>query len=418
MKSYIIKMANLERKRQNRTINLIASENYCPKTVRKLVGSVLTNKYAEGQPHNRYYSGCRVVDGIEDSAKLGACCLFGANFANVQPHSGSQANAAAYKALSDYLRSTGEIKGRQKMKILALELKAGGHLTHGSKMSFSSDLYNFSYYTLNDDGLVDIQLIEKQIVMDKPHVLLVGFSAYPHIIDLEAIKYVTDKHQIRLMVDMSHFAGLVAAGLHPNPCQYADIVTSTTHKTLRGPRGAIILTNNKDLAKYVDKAVFPYYQGGPMMNVIAAKCECFRLAMMPKFRLYAAKIVRNTLVFGKTLTDLGATVKSGLVHMCLLDTKTSYGLTGREAQERLEFINITTNRNLLPNDTEKPSVTSGLRIGFAAVTTRGCTKRLAEKIAALVHTALSLSNEDFGKKDITDYLRKEAIKITKKLHRV
>ena len=369
----IFELINEEQKRQNEGIELIASENYASKEVRKACGSILTNKYAEGYPYHRYYGGCEFVDKVEDIAIERAKELFGAKFANVQPHSGSQANAAAYRAL---LPEGG--------KILSLVLNDGGHLTHGSPVSFSSNFYTFVHYPLDKSGHLDYDKIKEIIEVEKPDLLLAGYSAYPYKIDFELLGKIAKNAGILFMVDMAHIAGLVAGGVHQNPVPYADIVTSTTHKTLRGPRGGIILTNNEELAKRVNSAIFPFYQGGPLEHIIAAKAICFKEDLSPEFKKYAQGIIDNTKACRDRLLERGAIVSDTDNHLFLLNVLDTFGITGLDAQKKLEEIKITTNKNMIPGDTLKPNKTSGLRIGFAAVTTRGCTKEDARKVADLI----------------------------------
>lgn len=378
MDKEIFDLIDLEMKRQNEGIELIASENYASKDVRMACGSILTNKYAEGYPNHRYYGGCKYIDEIEQLAINRACELFGAKYANVQPHSGSQANAAAYRAL---LPNGG--------KILSLVLNDGGHLTHGSPVSFSSHLYNFIHYPLDENGHLNYANILAIAKKEKPDIILAGYSAYPYAIDFKRIKEIADEVHCYFMVDMAHIAGLIAANLHQNPIPYADVVTSTTHKTLRGPRGGLILTNNETLIKKINSAVFPYYQGGPLEHIIAGKAICFKEAQSKEFRIYAKNIIENTALCQETLSDLGAITSKTDNHLFLLNTLDSYNLTGLEAQILLESIGITTNKNMIPNDKLTPKETSGLRIGFAAITTRGCSKEDAIKIGELIHKVLS-----------------------------
>ncbi len=377
--------------RQNEGIELIASENYASKDVRKACGSILTNKYAEGYPHKRYYGGCEVVDKIEEIAIERAKKLFNCRFANVQPHSGSQANAAAYRAL---LPDGG--------KILSLTLNDGGHLSHGSPVSFSSHFYNFVFYPLGKDGHLDYSLLLEVAKKEKPDLILAGYSAYPFIIDFKKIKEICDEVNAKFIVDMAHIAGLVASNEHPSPFPYADVVTSTTHKTLRGPRGGLILTNDEELAKRINSAVFPFYQGGPLEHIIAGKVICFKEALDDSFKVYIKHVKDNTLACAKTFIELNDKASLSENHLFLVNTLDSFGLTGLDAQKKLEEIGITTNKNMLPNDTLKPNKTSGLRIGFAAATTRGATKDDAVKIAKLIHAYL--------KNEIT---REEALKEVK-----
>lgn len=366
-----------ETKRQNNGIELIASENYVSKDVLKAMGSILTNKYAEGYPNARYYGGCEIIDKVEQYAIDKACELFNCKYANVQPHSGSQANYAAYRAL---MPDGG--------KVLSLELNDGGHLTHGSPVSFSSHTYKFCFYPLGADGKLDYEAIRKIAKKRKPNVILAGYSAYPYKIDWQKFRDICDEVGAYFMVDMAHIAGLVAAGVYDNPCKYADIVTSTTHKTLRGPRGGLILSNNESLFKKINSAVFPYSQGGPLEHIIAAKGICFDEALKPSFKRYAEHVVENTKACAQMLKTYGATVSETDTHLFLLNTVSSYNLTGLEAQKKLEQIGITTNKNMIPGDRLSPKETSGLRIGFAAVTTRGCTKAQAAHIASIIYMYL------------------------------
>lgn len=375
-----------EEKRQNSGIELIASENYPSMDVMAAQGSILTAKYAEGYPHHRYYGGCENVDAAEELAISRAKRLFHVAYANVQPHSGSQANAAAYHALL----KPGD-------KVLSLFLNDGGHLTHGSPVSFSSHEYSFSFYPLNEEGKVDIGIIERLLDEENPNLLLSGYSAYPYAIDFRAMKEALDRHNekssvhCRFMVDMAHIAGIVAAGLCQNPCDYADLVTSTTHKTLRGPRGGLILSNDLALGKKIDSAVFPYSQGGPLEHVIAAKAVAFGEALHPAFREYIEGVLANTKACRDELERRGAAVSGTENHLFLLNVLSSFGLTGKAAQATLEGVGITTNKNMIHGDTLKPNETSGLRIGFAAATTRGCRKEEAAEIADLIYDALSSS---------------------------
>ena len=377
MDNQIFDLIQEESVRQNEGIELIASENYASTYVREVCGSILTNKYAEGYPNARYYGGCEVVDKVEMLAIERVCKLFNVKYANVQPHSGSQANAAAYHALLP--------KGG---KILSLVLNDGGHLTHGSNVSFSSHFYEFVHYPLNNEGKLDYDKIEEIAVKEQPDLILAGYSAYPYEIDFKRFKEICDKVNCFFMVDMAHIAGLIAAGEHLNPCDYADIVTSTTHKTLRGPRGGLILTNNEKLIKKINSAIFPFYQGGPLEHIIAGKAVCFKEALDDSFKEYAKLVKSNTLTCRNTLLDLGAIVSGTENHLFLLNTLDTYGITGKVAQNKLEEIGITTNKNMIPGDILSPRETSGLRIGFAAVTTRGCTNEDAKIVATLIHKYL------------------------------
>ena len=378
MDNQIQRLIRKETKRQNIGVELIASENYASKDVRKVCSSILTNKYAEGYPGKRYYGGCEFVDKIEQLAIDRACELFGSKFANVQPHSGSQANAAAYRAL---LPEGG--------KIMSLVLNDGGHLTHGSGVNFSSHNYEFVFYPLDKTGHLDYNAIEEMAKKEQPNVLLAGYSAYPYAIDFKRLGEIAHNIGAYFMVDMAHIAGLVAAGVHMSPVPYADIVTSTTHKTLRGPRGGLILTNSEELIKRINSAVFPFYQGGPLEHIIAAKAICFKEALSKEFKEYTRSLVANTKACRDEFARLGDKVSDTDNHLFLLNVLDSFGITGLDAQKKLELINITTNKNMIPNDTLKPNKTSGLRIGFAAVTTRGCTKEDARHIARLIHSFLS-----------------------------
>lgn len=400
MNRFIDKCILEETKRQNNGIELIASENYVSKDVLTVMGSILTNKYAEGYPARRYYGGCQFIDKIEQYAIDQACKLFNCKYANVQPHSGSQANYAAYRAL---MPDGG--------KVLSLELNDGGHLTHGSPVSFSSHTYKFCFYPLGADGKLDYDAIRKIAKKRKPNVILAGYSAYPYKIEWKKFRDICDEVGAYLMVDMAHIAGLVAGGVYENPCDYADIVTSTTHKTLRGPRGGLILSNNESLFKKIDSAVFPYTQGGPLEHVIAAKGVCFAEDSTNSFNRYAQKVIDNTKACAEAFKFWGATVSNTETHLFLLNTVKSYNMTGREAQERLEAIGITTNKNMLPGDTLSSKETSGLRIGLAAITTRGCTKAQAADIALIIHHYLS---NHFTKA----YARKRVVKIARKWKKI
>ncbi len=372
-----------EEKRQNEGIELICSENYPSASVREAAGSIFTAKYAEGYPGHRYYGGCENVDAVENIAIDRLCQLFHVKFANVQPHSGSQANFAAYHAIIN----PGDT-------VLSLELNDGGHLTHGSPVSFSAQMYHFVHYPLGEDGRLDYDVIAKCLDDDNPNLFLAGYSAYPYAIDFKRMREEIDKHNAHssihcyFMVDMAHIAGIIAAGLAQNPCDYADIVTSTTHKTLRGPRGGIILTNDEELAKKINKAIFPYTQGGPLEHIIAAKAVCFGEDLKPEFKTYIQGVLDNTKACDEEFKALGAVCSGTENHLMLLNVMKSYGITGKEAQAKLEAVGITTNKNMLHGDTLKPAETSGLRIGFAAVTTRGCTVAQAKAIAALIDEIL------------------------------
>ncbi|HZJ89320.1 MAG TPA: serine hydroxymethyltransferase [Bacilli bacterium] len=374
----LFELVEKEEQRQTEGLELIASENFTSAKVRALSGSVLTNKYAEGYPGKRYYGGCVYIDQIEQIAIDLAKELFNAKYANVQPHSGSSANMIAYASLLN----PGD-------KILTLSLNEGGHLTHGSPVNFSSKQYEVKHYHLKSDGTIDYESLERIAKEYKPHLILAGFSAYPFIIDFRAIGEIASKVNAYFMVDMAHIAGLIAAGAHPSPFPYADIVTSTTHKTLRGPRGGIILTNSEEIIKKVNFTCFPGMQGGPLENIIGAKAQAFYEAMDPSFKTYIASVLENTRAVSETLIELGAHATKSETHLFLLNTKKSYGITGKDAEVLLEEILITTNKNMLPDEDERPNVTSGLRIGLAAVTTRGLTKEDAVNIAHIIHEFLS-----------------------------
>ncbi|MBO5577923.1 MAG: serine hydroxymethyltransferase [Bacilli bacterium] len=391
----ILFLIEQEQNRQNNGIELIASENYASKDVRKMCGSILTNKYAEGYPGRRYYGGCEFVDEIERIAIKEACDLFGCKYANVQPHSGSQANAAAYRALMP-----------EGGKVLSLVLNDGGHLTHGSPVSFSSKFYTFIHYPLDENGKLNYESIREIALKEKPDVILSGFSAYPYTIDFKKIREICDEVGCLMMVDMAHIAGLVAAKKHISPIPYADIVTSTTHKTLRGPRGGLILTNSDELIKKINSAVFPFYQGGPLEHIIAAKAVCFKEANTDAFKDYVASLMENTKVCSETLKELGAISTDTDNHLFLLNTLDSFGITGKEAQQKLEGIGITTNKNMIPGDKLSPKETSGLRIGFAAVTTRGCSKEDAKEVARIIYEYLSNKIDENAAKDRVNKLVK------------
>ena len=347
--------------RQRGTIELIASENVVSPSVMEAMGSVLTNKYAEGYPGHRYYGGCEKVDIVEDLARDRAKELFGAKFANVQPHSGAQANYAAYAAI---------IKPGD--TILGMSLDNGGHLTHGSKANFSGKLYNVVSYGLNDEERIDYEDMEAKAKEFRPKVIVGGASAYPRVIDFERMAHIAHSVGAYLMVDMAHIAGLVATGAHPSPVPYADIVTTTTHKTLRGPRGGMILTNSEELNKKINSAVFPGTQGGPLMHVIAGKAVAFGEALKPEFKTYIDNVVKNCAAMGRGMTDGGLRLVSGGTdnHLCLVDLTPS-GVTGKDAEALLERVGLTVTKNTIPNEKLSPFVTSGIRVGSAAATTRG-----------------------------------------------
>ena len=352
-----------ELQRQRDSVELIASENFTSPAVMEAMGSVLTNKYAEGYPAKRYYGGCEKVDLVEDLARDRAKELFDARFANVQPHSGANANLAAYFALIQ----PGDT-------VLGMSLDNGGHLTHGSPVNFSGKLYDFHGYGLTDDEYIDYDEIERMAHELKPAMIVGGASAYPRVIDFERMADIAHSVGAYFMVDMAHIAGLVATGAHPSPVPFADIVTSTTHKTLRGPRGGLILTNNEEIARKVDKAVFPGSQGGPLMHVIAGKAVAFGEALQPEFSTYIDNVVTNCASMARGLTDGGLRLISGGTdnHLCLVDL-TATDVTGKDAEKALEHVGITVNKNSIPREPRSPFVTSGIRVGSAAATTRGLT---------------------------------------------
>lgn len=384
-----------ELQRQRDKIELIASENFASRAVMAAQGSCLTNKYAEGYPGKRYYGGCEHVDIVENLARERVKQLFGAEHANVQPHSGAQANYAAYQAVLQ----PGDT-------VLGMNLAHGGHLTHGSPVNFSGKLYHFEEYGVDPETeMIDYDAMEKKALEVQPKLIVAGASAYPRIIDFARIREICDKCGALMMVDMAHIAGIVAAGRHPNPVRYADIVTSTTHKTLRGPRGGIILCK-KELAKAIDKSVFPGAQGGPLMHIIAAKAVAFGEALKPEFTGYIDQVLRNAQAFADALQSVGFRLVSGGTdnHLLLVDVK-SMGLTGAEAEKALDDCNITCNKNGIPFDTEKPTVTSGIRLGTPAGTTRGLKEDDFRKLAEIMKIILVDKDSARGTamvKEITD----------------
>lgn len=391
-----------ETKRQNDNIELIASENYVSKDILKLQGSILTNKYAEGYPGKRYYGGCEYIDIFENKAIEYAKKLFNCEYANVQPHSGSSANFAVYRALLN--------KGD---KVMGMNLSAGGHLTHGHPLNFSGIDYEIISYgldpvteTIDYDKLIELAKIEK------PKMIVAGASAYSRTIDFKKFREACDTCGAYLMVDMAHIAGLVATGLHPSPFPYADIVTSTTHKTLRGPRGGLILTNNPEIAKKINKVIFPGIQGGPLMHVIAAKAECFYEALSPEFKKYQEQVLKNIKALADTLIEKGFRIISGGTdnHLILVDVKSSCNITGKVAEEVLDSINITVNKNTIPNDIESPLVTSGIRLGSPAMTTRGFTEKEFIELGNIINEALRNVN---NKKKLKE-LQKQVLVLSRK----
>lgn len=388
-----------ERERQLYNIELIASENYVSKDVLEAAGSILTNKYAEGYPSKRYYGGCEHVDVVEDIARERAKKLFHAEHANVQPHSGSQANMGVYMAVL----KPGDT-------VLGMNLTAGGHLTHGHPLNFSGTFYNFvDYGVRKEDGQIDYEEVRQKALQEKPKLIVAGASAYPRIIDFKKFREIADEVGAYLMVDMAHIAGLVAAGLHPNPVPYADFVTTTTHKTLRGPRGGLILCKEQ-YASLLDKKVFPGMQGGPLMHIIAAKAVCLNEAMQPEFEVYAKQIIKNCEVLADTLKEEGFHIVSGGSdnHLLLVDVKTSIAMTGKKAEYLLDLAGITCNKNTIPFDEEKPFVTSGIRLGTAAMTTRGFKEKEFRQVGKWIAKVLKEDNEEVCKQ-----VRKEVCALTK-----
>lgn len=376
-----------EKKRQNEGIELIASENFVPPAVLEATGSIMTNKYAEGYPDKRYYGGCHCVDVAEKLAIERAKELFGAKYVNVQPHSGSQANMGVYKALINI----GD-------RILGMKLDHGGHLTHGKNVNFSGKDYEvFSYSVSKETELIDYDEVEKLALEVQPKIIVAGASAYSRTIDFKRFREIADKVGAYLMVDMAHIAGLIAAKQHISPIPYAHVVTTTTHKTLRGPRGGVILTNDEDIAKKIDKTIFPGIQGGPLMHVIAGKAVAFKEALSPEFVEYQKQVIANAKALAKSLENNGLRIVSGGTdnHMMLVDVKTNYNLTGAVVEKALDIAGITVNKNGIPYDTEKPMVTSGVRLGTPAVTTRGMKENEMEIIANFIVRAIkNIDNQD------------------------
>lgn len=384
--------------RQRRNIELIASENIVSPAVMAAMGTVLTNKYAEGYPNKRYYGGCECVDVVEQLAIDRVCELFGAKFANVQPHSGAQANMAVYQALC----KPGDT-------VLGMSLDNGGHLTHGSPVNQSGLLYRIVPYGVDENGFIDYDALRALAKKEKPKMIIAGASAYPRAIRFDIFADIAHEVGAYLFVDMAHIAGLIAAGLHMSPLPYADVVTTTTHKTLRGPRGGVILTNNEDLAKKFNKAIFPGTQGGPLMHVIAAKAVCFHEALQPEFKAYQKQVVTNATALADALLQQGFDLVSGGTdnHMMLADLRKA-GVTGKELQKRLDEVYITANKNTIPNDPESPFVTSGMRIGTPAVTTRGFGEPEMLRIAEFIWQTAT----DFDAK--ADSIRESVCDICKK----
>ena len=401
MEKSILDALQKEKIRQNDSIELIASENYVSNDILKLQGSILTNKYAEGYPGKRYYGGCENIDVIENLAIKYACKLFSCKYANVQPRSGSSANMAVFKALLN-----------PDDKILSMDLNNGGHLTHGAKVSFSGIDYEVvNYYLDKKTEMLNYEIIEEIALKEKPKLIIAGASAYSRIIDFARFKEIANKVGALLMVDMAHIAGLVAAGLHPSPFPYADVVTSTTHKTLRGPRGGIILTNDEQIIKKVNKMVFPGIQGGPLEHVIAAKGQCFYEAIQPEFKDYAQNVIKNCKALCNTLKEEGFKIVSGTTdnHLVLVNVK-SIGLTGKMAEDILAKINITVNKNMIPGDIENPSITSGLRLGSAAMSSRGLKEDDFINIGLIISKAL----KNYDDEKLLNELKIKVKKITEK----
>lgn len=394
----VLDIINEEIKRQEYNIELIASENFVSKAVMEAMGSPLTNKYAEGYPHKRYYGGCEVVDKVEDLARDRMKELFGAEHANVQPHSGSQANMAVYLAVL----KPGDT-------VLGMNLSHGGHLTHGSPVNFSGKLFNFvSYEVSKENETIDYEEVRRLALEHRPKLIVAGASAYSRIIDFKKFREIADEVEAYLMVDMAHIAGLIAAGVHPSPVPYADFVTTTTHKTLRGPRGGAVLCKEK-FAKDLDKTIFPGMQGGPLMHIIAAKAVCFEEALKPEFKTYIETVVRNSKVLGEELTKYGFRIVSGGTdnHLILVDL-TNKNITGKDAEKLLDTVGITVNKNTIPFETQSPFVTSGVRIGTAAVTTRGFNEEDMKEVARLINYVIEHREEDLSS------IRAEVVELCKK----
>ena len=401
MDKRIREILDKEKNRQRDNIELIASENYVSNDILELQGSIFTNKYAEGYPERRYYGGCENVDDIENLAIEYVCKLFNVKYANVQPHSGSQANMAVYRALLNH----GD-------KIMGLNLSHGGHLTHGHKLNFSGIDYEVvSYNVDNDSEVIDYNKVREIALKEKPKMIIAGASAYSREIDFKKFKDIALEVGAYLMVDMAHIAGLVATGFHMSPIPYADIITSTTHKTLRGPRGGMILTNREDIIKKINKVVFPGVQGGPLMHVIAAKAQCFYEALQPEFKEYQLQVIKNIKTLEKVLKEEGIRLVSNGTdnHLLLLDVKNSVGITGKKAEEVLDKINITVNKNTIPNDLESPMVTSGIRIGSPAMTTRG----FKEEEFAILGKIICKCLKNYDNEEVLKELKEEVLELTR-----
>lgn len=388
----IFEVLTQELKRQRENVELIASENYVSQEVMEVQGSILTNKYAEGYPSKRYYGGCEFVDCVEDIARDRAKQLFGAKFVNVQPHSGSQANMGAYRAIL-----------QPGAKVLGMNLSHGGHLTHGHPLNFSGKDYEFYEYGVDEKTeMIDYEAVRQIALEVKPQLIVAGASAYPRTIDFKKFREIADEVGAYLMVDMAHIAGLVAAGVHPNPVEFAHIVTTTTHKTLRGPRGGMILTNDEEIATKLDKVIFPGIQGGPLMHVIGAKAVSFFEALSDEFVDYQKQVIKNAKVLSEELAKRGLRIVSGGTdnHLILVDVKSSFGLTGKAAESILDQVAITCNKNTIPFDLEKPFVTSGIRLGTPAMTTRGFKESEMIELANYIADALKYHDDEQKLADI------------------
>ncbi|VEU76686.1 serine hydroxymethyltransferase [Mycoplasmopsis columbina] len=394
---------NKEAKRQRNHIELIASENFVSQDVLKAVGSIMTNKYAEGYPGKRYYGGCEYADEVEDLARERLKKLFGVKFANVQPYSGSTANAAAISSICQ----PGD-------KIMGLSLSSGGHLTHGYKISFSGIYFNAITYDTDENGLLDYEAIKEKAIKEKPKLIICGYSAYSRVVDFKKFREIADACGAKLMADIAHIAGLIVGGVHPSPVGYADIITSTTHKTLRGARGAIIMTNDEELAKKIDRWVFPGYQGGPLVHQIAGKAVAFGEALKDSFKTYAQNIISNAKRFSNRFLEKGIKIVSGGTdnHLFTLNVYDSYNITGKDAEKLLSYFNITTNKNTVPNDTLSPMISSGLRLGTAAMTSRDFDEW--ENLADLIDEILKTGPTILENLELFNKIKKQIKKWTKK----
>jgi len=395
----IAELINKELNRQKNCIELIASENIVSETILEANGSILTNKYAEGYPGNRYYGGCEYIDKIENIAIERACKLFNCKYANVQPHSGSHANQAAYLALLE-----------QGDRVLSISLDRGGHLTHFSPASITGKMYDAKYYTTDKNGYIDFENVEKLAKEYKPKLILTGYSAYPRKIDFKRFKEIADQVGAYLMADIAHIAGLVATGEHESPFPFCDIVTTTTHKTLRGPRSGLILTNNEEIIKKVNRAIFPNTSGGPHEHTIAAKAIAFKEAMSNEFKDYIKQVVKNAKVLANELQKYGFNLVTGGTdnHLILIDLR-NINITGIDAQHMLEEVNIATNKNTVPNETQKPSIASGLRIGTPAITTRGFLEDDIQKLAKAIKLCLIDNKKEEAIHIVSDLIKKHPI---------